>query len=139
MNLRTMISHPRFLPRLLCVDALASGATAVLLLAAADVLSPWLGLPAGLLRGAGIVLVPFVLWLLALSRQPAPSGPAMSVVVAINLAWVAGSVWVAFGGTWKPGALGIAFVCAQALVVLAFAELGWSGLRASRAPRAANA
>jgi hypothetical protein len=46
---------------------------------------------------------------------------------------------VAFGPIWQPSAFGIVFVCAQALVVLAFAELGWMGLRATRTPRAALA
>lgn len=132
MSLQRVFANPKFLSRVLLVDGLATGATALLLLFAADLLAPLLQLPAGLLRTAGLVCVPFVLWVLALSRRPAPPHRAMAIVVAINVAWVAGSAWVAFGGTWQPSALGIAFVCAQALAVLAFAELGWFGLRASR-------
>lgn len=137
MNVRTLFAHPRFLPRLLRVDAIASGATAVLLLAGADALAPWLALPAALLRGAGLVLVPLVLWVFAMSRRPTPPRGATAAVVAINLAWVAASAWVAFGGAWQPSAWGLAFVGAQALVVLAFADLGWFGLRAARRAAAA--
>jgi hypothetical protein len=132
MNIRTLTTHPRFLQRLLLTDAVATGATAALLLGGADALAPLLQLPAGLLRGAGAVLVPFVAWVALLARQARPPRAAMAAVVAINAAWVAASVWVAFGGTWSPSTLGIAFVLVQAAAVLAFADLGWFGLRATR-------
>lgn len=131
MSVRHIVANPRFLPRLLQVDGLASGATAVLLLTGAGILAPLLQLPAGLLRMAGVLLVPFVAWVLMLSRSNPVSRRAIVAVVAVNFAWVAASAWVAFGGPWQPNALGIAFVSAQALVVLAFAELGWMGLRAT--------
>lgn len=131
MSIRQLIATPAFLPRLLLVDGLASGATALLLLAGADVLAPVLGLPAGLLHAAGMVLVPFVLWVLLLSRRSEAPRGAMTAVVIINFAWVAASAWVAFGGVYQPTASGVAFVSAQGLAVLAFAELGWMGLRAT--------
>lgn len=133
MSIRQLIASPAFLPRLLLVDGLASGATALLLLVGADVLAPVLGLPAALLRAAGVVLVPFVLWVLLLSRRSEAPRGAMTAVVVINFAWVAASAWVAFGGPYQPTAAGIAFVGAQGLAVLAFAELGWMGLRATSA------
>lgn len=136
MTLRQRLAHPRFLPRLLLVDAVASGATALLLVAAADLLAPLLQLPSGLLRGAGAALLPFVALVYGLSRRAAPARPAVMAVVAVNLAWVAASVWVAFGGSWQPSAAGVAFVLAQALAVLAFAELGWFGLHVTRVARA---
>ncbi|WP_407351225.1 hypothetical protein [Luteimonas sp. R10] len=132
MSLQRISASPNFLPRLLLVDGLATGATALLLLTAADVLAPLLQLPAGLQRAAGLICVPFVAWILVLSRRSAVPQGAMTAVIAINFAWVAGSAWVAFGGNWQPSPFGVAFVSAQALVVLAFAELGWLGLRASR-------
>jgi hypothetical protein len=136
MTLRQMLAHPRFLPRVLLLDAVASGATAVLLVAAADVLAPVLQLPAGLLRGAGVVLLPFVALAYGLSRQVAPARRWVAAVVVVNLAWVAASAWVVWGGAWQPGPMGVAFVLAQALAVLAFAELGWFGLRARPVARA---
>jgi len=136
MNLRKMPTHPRFLARVLLIDAIASGATAVLLVAGADLLAPLLQLPAGLLRGAGVVLVPFVALVYGLSRRASPPRAAVAAVVAVNFAWVAASAWVAFGGVWQPSLAGVAFVLAQALAVLAFADLGWLGLRATRSATA---
>jgi hypothetical protein len=139
MSMQQVFASHRFLPRLLRVDGLATGATALLLIAGAEVLAPMLQLPTGLLRTAGLVCVPFVAWVLALScRSGVPRG-AMVAAIVINFAWVVASGWVAFGPIWQPGAFGIVFVCAQALVVLAFAELGWMGLRATRTGRAALA
>lgn len=132
MSMQQGFAHPGFLPRLLQVDGLATGATALLLVVGADMLAPLLGLPQGLLRIAGAVLVPFVVWVLLLSRRRPVPGPAVAAVVAINFAWVAASGWAAFGPVWQPTTLGVAFVCVQALVVLVFAELGWMGLRAMR-------
>lgn len=136
MSLHDYLAHPRFQQRLLRVDALATGATALLLLAGADMLAPLLGLPAGLQRMAGLLCVPFVAWFALLSRRGSVPRGSMAAVVAVNFAWVAASLWVAFGGTWQPTGAGIAFVLAQALAVLAFAELGWMGLRAARRPAA---
>ena len=132
MNLRRLATHPRFLPRLLLVDAAATGATALLLVAGADLMAPLLQLPSGLLRGAGMALLPFVALVYGLSREAVPSRRAVGGVVAVNFAWVVASAWVAFGGNWEPSVAGIGFVLAQALAVLAFADLGWLGLRASR-------
>lgn len=131
MSFQRMIAHPRFLARLLAVDAAATGATGALLLAAADWLSPLLHLPVGLQRTAGLVCIVFAAFVLGLSRQGAMHRGAVAAVVAINFAWVAASFWVAFGGAWQPSLPGIAFVVGQALVVLLFAELGWFGLRAA--------
>src|SRR5690606_38140853 len=125
-------AHPRFLTRVLLIDAIASGATAVLLVAGADLLAPLLQLPAGLLRGAGVVLVPFVALVYGLSRQASPPRGAIAAVVAVNFAWVAASACVAFGGAWQPSLAGVAFVMVQAAAVLVFADLGWLGLRATR-------
>lgn len=139
MSSKRLFASPGFLSRLLWIDGLATGATAVLLIAGAGVLAPVLQLPAGLLRGAGLVCVPFVLWVLSLARRPQVPRAAMAAVIAINFAWVAGSAWVAFGPQWQPAAIGIAFVCAQALAVLVFAELGWIGMRAAASGRRATA
>ena len=137
MNVRALFAHPRFLHRLLLVDAAATGATALLLIFAADVLAPLLALPAMLLRGAGLCLVPFVAWVVALARAPQVPRRAMAAVVAINAAWVAASVWLVVGGAYAPSLPGIVFVLAQAAAVAAFADLGWFGLRATRRAAAA--
>lgn len=132
MNLRNLIAHPRFLSRVLLVDALATGATAALLLAGAEVLQPLLQLPVALLRGAGLFLVPFVACVAALSRMQRVPPRAMAAVVAINAAWVVASIWLVVGGPFQPSVLGTAFVLMQAAAVAVFADLGWFGLRAVR-------
>lgn len=132
MNLRNLVAHPRFLPRVLLVDAVATGATAALLLVGAEFLQPLLNLPAALLRGAGLFLVPFVACVVALSWMPRVPPRAMTAVVAINAAWVVASVWLVVGGPFQPSVLGTAFVLMQAAAVAVFADLGWFGLRAAR-------
>jgi hypothetical protein len=136
MNIRNLVAHPRFLSRVLLVDAVATGATAVLLLAGAGFLEPLLQLPAALLRGAGLFLVPFVVWVAAMSRMARVPPRAMAAVVAINAAWVVASVWLVAGGPYQPNVLGIAFVLVQAAAVAVFADLGWFGLRAVRRAQA---
>lgn len=132
MDVRNLVAHPRFLSRLLLVDAVATGATAALLLVGAEFLQPLLQLPVALLRGSGLFLVPFVVWVAALSRMARVPQRAMAAVVAINAAWVVASVWLVVGGPYQPSVLGTAFVLIQAVAVAVFADLGWFGLRAAR-------
>ena len=136
MNIRDLAAHPRFLSRVLLVDAVATGATAILLSLGAEFLQPLLQLPVPLLRGAGLFLVPFVVCVAALARMARVPSRAMAAVVAINTAWVIASVWLVVGGPFQPSVLGTAFVLMQAAVVAIFAELGWFGLRAARPARA---
>lgn len=131
MHLRNVIAHPRFLSRVLLVDAVATGTTAALLLFGAGFLQPLLQLPVALLRGAGLFLVPFVACIAVMSRMQRVPPRAMAAVVAINAAWVVASVWLVVGGPYQPSVLGTAFVLMQAAAVAVFADLGWFGLRAA--------
>ena len=123
--------HPTsFLRFALLGDAAASGATGLLLAAGAGFLTPLLGLPEGLLRGAGLVLLPyaaFVAWLGA--RSGGVPRNALRAVAAINLLWALDSVLLLAMGPVSPNGLGAAFVLAQALVVLGFAAMQWAALR----------
>ena len=56
----TITSHPNFLRYVLWSDVIASGATGLLMIAAAGVLERFLGLPSTLTREAGLILVPYV-------------------------------------------------------------------------------
>ena len=85
-----------FLRFALLGDAAASGATGLLLAAGAGVLSSLLGLPEGLLRIAGLVLLPyaaFVAWIG--TRSAGAPRIAVRAVVAVNLLWTLDS---ALGG-----------------------------------------
>jgi hypothetical protein len=122
--------HPSlFLRRSLILDAVASGATGALMLAGAGLLEGWLGLPAALLRAAGVVLVPYVAFVGYLATRETLTPAAVWTVVAANGLWAAASVGLLLSGWVAPTALGYAFVIAQAGVVAAFGELQYVGMR----------
>jgi hypothetical protein len=132
--------HPTlFLRFALLGDAAASGATGLLLAAGAGALASLLGLPEGLLRVAGLLLLPyaaFVAW--AGTRDGGVPRNAVRAVVAVNLLWVLDSVLLLAIAPVSPNGLGVAFVLAQALVVAGFAAMQWTALRgAAPAERAA--
>jgi hypothetical protein len=129
------MTHPTaFLRYALLGDAVASGATGLLMLAGASFLTNWLGLPTGLLRGAGLVLLPYAAFVAWLGTRPHPARAAIWAVVAINVLWAIESVLLLASGWVAPTALGVAFVLAQAIVVAGFAGAQAYGLRMSAAP-----
>jgi hypothetical protein len=122
--------HPsRFLRNALAADALASGATGALVLFGAGVLADMLGLPAALLRGAGLVLVPYVAFVAWLATRQRLAAGAVWLVVAANAVWTAASLLVLVSGWVAPNLLGYVFVIAQALAVAVLGELQYMGLR----------
>ncbi|GMU01626.1 hypothetical protein KH5H1_57460 [Corallococcus caeni] len=117
------------LRRALLLDGVASGAMGLLMAVAAGPLGPLLGLEPGLLRAAGLGLIPFALLLGYLAaRETLPSWPVW-FVVAVNALWVVDSVLLMTHGPTAPTGLGVAFVTAQALAVAVFAALEYAGLR----------
>jgi hypothetical protein len=114
----TLSSKSAFLRRVLVLDAVATGATALLAVVLAGPLAGWLGLPVGLLRGAGLILIPGVAW----------------TIIAMNGAWVLASVALLLSGIVAPTVWGTAFVIAQAVIVGAFAELQVIGIRKAAVP-----
>jgi len=125
---------PGFLRHVLLVDAVATGATALLLVALSGTLAGWLRLPAPLLLGAGLALVPWVAFVAALARRARPGAGEVRILIAGNALWAFGCVALALAG--GANALGVAFLLAQALVVAGFAELQYAGLRRGAAPAA---
>lgn len=113
----------------LLADALVSGATGAVLALAAPWLESWLGLPAPLLRYAGIILLPFAAAVGWLASQAAPPRAAVKAIVVTNFAWVAASILLLVAGGVSPTTLGVGFVLFQALVVLVLGELQVMGLR----------
>lgn len=118
-----------FLRLALLGDAAASGATGLLLAAAAGPLAPLLGLPEPLLRGAGLILLPYAALVAWAGRAAAPPRGAIWAIIAVNLLWVADSLLLLALPRLAPTSLGIAFVLAQALVVLGFGLAQWAALR----------
>ncbi len=130
---------PTLLRTALRLDAAASGAMGALLALGAGPLAGPLGLPEPLLREAGLLLVPFAAAVAYLGRRAPVPRAAAAAVVAVNLGWVAASAALLALPAVAPSALGTAFVVAQALAVLGFAEAQWVGLRrGARAARAAG-
>jgi hypothetical protein len=105
----------------LILDAAVTGMCGVAYLAAAGPLEDLLGLQAEWLRTAGAVLVAFALFVALVSRRP--SAGAVSAIVAVNVAWVLGSLAFAIAGWGSPETVGTVWIVLQALVVAGFAEL----------------
>ena len=118
----------------LLADAAVSGATGLMLTLGAGPLAGLLALPEGLLRYAGLVLLPFAALVAYLgTRERLPRAAAWTVVV-VNALWAAESLAMPLGGWVAPNALGYAFVVTQALAVAALAGAQYAGLRRSALP-----
>lgn len=121
-----------FLRRVLMLDAIASGAMGVALLAFASLVASLLGLPEHLLREAGVVLLPFAVFVGYLASRELPSRVGVWFVIALNVIWTIDSIALLFTDWVAPNAFGYAFVIGQALVVGVFAELEFVGVRKQR-------
>jgi hypothetical protein len=120
---------PVFLRRALVLDAVASGATGLMMIAGAGLVEGLLGLPATLLRGAGLLLIPYVAFVIYTGTRETISRPAVWVIIVANVLWAAASNILLVSGWVAPTALGTVFVIAQAVVVALLGELQYMGLR----------
>jgi hypothetical protein len=127
----TFTSPSPLLRKALAADALLSGITGLLLAFAAGSLAGPLGLPAGLLRWSGVILIPFAAFVARVRMQERLQRPLVFAVVACNVVWALDSVLLLFSGWVEPGLLGEVFVIGQAVVVAVLAELEFVGLRRS--------
>jgi len=124
--------HPSpLLRQALLADATTSGAFGLLMLLAAGPLSHLLGLPEVLLRGAGAILIPFVALLAWLGLREQMHKALVWAVILGNVLWLVDSLLLLVSGWVSPTGAGYAFVIAQALVVLMYAEFQIVGLRRS--------
>ena len=128
------MSNPLFLRRILALDSLSCLAMGLLMGLGATSLGPLFGLPEGLVRGAGLALLPLAAFIFWLSTRPSPPRLLVWVVILGNLAWTAESFLTL--GQSQATALGTAFVSAQAVAVLGLAMLEYVGLRKAAAMRA---
>ena len=122
-----------FLRTVLLADAIASGATGLLMIAGAGLLEGLLGLPAAITREAGLLLVPYVAFVAFVGTRERISRTATQTTIALNVIWAVCSVGMLVTDYVAPTALGYAFVIGQAAVVALFAELQFIGLRQSSA------
>ena len=116
-----------FLRKVVLADAVTGAGAGIALIAGADLTHAMLGLPSALMFWAGVALIPFLVLLVTILRTG--STALVPLVIGVNFAWVAASLYVAFGPSFAPTILGQVFVCAQAAVVFALSELQVIGLR----------
>jgi hypothetical protein len=128
-----MFRQITFLRFALLVDAVASGATGLLMAAGAEALTGLLGLPVPLMREAGLLLVPYVALVAFVGTRENISLGAVKTIVVLNVLWVLGSIGLLMSSLVAPTMLGYAFVIVQAVAVGVFAELQIIGLRRAEA------
>jgi hypothetical protein len=129
MHTSAPVSSGNFLRRAVLADALLSGATGALMIFGASFLSDWLALPAQLLLGAGLVLVPYVAFVVYVGARPNIPPWGVWLIIAANVAWTLASVGLLVTGAIAPNIFGYAFVVAQAAAVAGLGELQYIGLR----------
>lgn len=130
-----MLSHltsPRFLSRVMWIDAATCAATGVLQLGLTERLASATGLPAGLLLATGWFLVVYALAAAAMAAQATPPRRLIGLVAIGNLGWAVACLVVLASGWFTPTGIGWAWVLVQAVTVVLLAELQWMGLRATR-------
>ncbi|MFC5583943.1 hypothetical protein ACFPOD_02385 [Nitratireductor kimnyeongensis] len=117
------------LRRTLHLDAMMSGAAALLLVFAAAPLSRLLALPEELLFWAGVILVTFVVMLLVIAARKVLPRLLLMDVVLLNAVWAVLSFALLASGWVSPNLLGMVFVSAQACAVALFALLQFAAMR----------
>jgi len=128
-----MIQSSPLLRQALVADATTSAAFGLMMLIGAGALSGIFGLPEILLRIAGLALLPYAAFIGRLGlRENINRAVALAVVLG-NVLWAADSLLLLVGGWVTPTSAGYAFVIAQALVVLMYAEFQFVGMRRSDA------
>jgi hypothetical protein len=133
MSARSSAPASPLLRRALLGDALLCVASGALLTLGAGFLAGALGLPETLLRGVGLFLLPYAALVAYVGTRAQPSRALVWALIAFNLLWTLDSLVLLLSGWVAPTALGYAFVLVQALVVAAFAEAQFLGLRRSTA------
>ncbi|MGE0797596.1 MAG: hypothetical protein AB7G13_27070 [Lautropia sp.] len=129
------MSRPAFaapLRVLLAVDALTCLLTGTVLVLATSPIADLTAIPAALLHGAGLALLPIAAFMAFYTTRGRVPGWALSVIVLGNALWVLASVLLPLTGSIRPNGLGWIFLLGQAAVVAVLAVLE------SRAGRAAT-
>jgi hypothetical protein len=132
-----MINPSLLLRRAIQIDAIVSGAMALLLTFATGLLAPLLHLPEALLLESGLFLIAYAALVGWLGTRATMPKLLVLVIIVSNALWTLGSIGLLFSGAVTPNLLGQIFVAAQAIAVGVFAELQYIGLRRSAAAQAA--
>lgn len=132
----SFFASPRFLSRVMWVDAASCAATGALQIGFTDALARLTGLPGGLLLGTGLFLLAYAAAAAAMAGRATPPRTLIGLVAVGNFGWAAACTALLASGLFPVTALGTAWVVAQAVTVVLLAEAQWMGLRATRQPRA---
>jgi hypothetical protein len=132
-----MINPSLLLRRAIQIDAIVSGAMALLLTFAAGMLAPLLHLPEALLLESGLFLIAYAALVGWLGTRMAMPKALVLIVIVGNALWTLGSIGLLFSGAVTPNLLGQIFIAVQAIAVGVFAELQYIGLRRSSAAQMA--
>ncbi|WP_326537812.1 hypothetical protein [Pseudorhodoferax sp.] len=135
----SIFASPRFLSRVMWVDAASCAATGALQVGFTDALARLTGLPGGLLLSTGLFLLAYAAAAAAMARRATPPRTLIGLVAVGNFGWAAACAALLASGLFAVTALGMAWVIAQAVTVVLLAEAQWMGLRATRQPRASLA
>ncbi len=125
------IMPSRLLTNALWIDAIGSGASALIQLAAPPAAVAWTGLPATLLVQSGWFMAGYALLLVLLARADRLPSALIATIALGNLGWALGCALLAGGVALHPGPAGITWLVLQAFAVTLFAVLQIAGLRAS--------
>ncbi|WP_406381523.1 hypothetical protein [Streptomyces sp. NBC_01618] len=113
----------------LVADVILTGANGVGYLALATVLDSFLGVPRPVQYAVGVFLTVYALWVLAVSRQENISRGAVTVVIALNVAWAVAGVVTVVLDALTATTVGNGWIVFQGLVVAAMGALQYAGLR----------
>ncbi len=129
----SFFASPHFLRRVLWLDAGTGMATGVLQVLLPGSLAGLLGLPEGLLIGAGWLMLAYVAGIVFLATRLVVPAAGVWVLIVANLLWVLACLALLMGGVVAPTLLGMGFIAVQAVTVGALAELQWIGVRRAAA------
>lgn len=129
MAARATTTQTSLLRRALLADVVVTGGAGLLLALAASPLSDLFDLPAVLLRIAGVGLLPYTAVVYYVASRERIAHRAVRAVIGLNLLWAIASLLLLVTGWVDPSVLGIAFIVTQALIVAAFADVQYLGLR----------
>ena len=124
-------AQPGLLRRALQADFLVTGSAGVLLTLAAGPLGDLFDLPVALLRMTGFGLLPYTAFVVYVATRTEIPRRGAWAIVALNLVWAVASLVLLVSGWVDPSGIGMAFVVAQALIVVGFADIQYLGLRRS--------
>ncbi len=128
----SMFDSPRFLTRVMALDAASCAATGELQIAFTAPFARLTGLPAAMLVGTGVFLLVYAAAAAWIASRTTSSRNLIGAAVVGNFGWAALCVLLIASGAFALTALGVGWALLQAVVVVLLAELQWMGLRRTR-------